>query len=603
MRSRLWQRVVSLRESSSTPRISNSRSIVAVPTSSSNFTRPFQTPLTSSASGQNPRQVEDATAFATSYEREHGQLENGRQEKPDNYRWTVGTYQQSRCVNQQSPGSEHPQYMNAVQLPRNLDDGQNHGYSNVGNYQQYSSAGQYQQNPIAGQYHQNRIAGQYWQDSNTVVNNPNSADIQNRMHASPISTNSEPDRVPTEASNGSSYFDTLEKLDSFCKEGKVKDAMQVLELLEKQNVSVNMSQYLQLVQACGDAKALEEAKAVHKHIMTSQPGLQVSTNNRILEMYLKCGSIENAFNVFHTMPGHNLTSWDTMITSLAKSGLGEDALDLFSQFKKAGFRPDGQIFIGVFTACGVLGDVNEGMLHFESMRKDYDIIPSMEHYVSIVDMLASPGYLEEALEFIEKMPMEPNADIWETLMNLCRVHGHLELGDRCAELVEQLDPLSLNEQSKSGLVPIKASDLTKEKETQKLDSHDPLRIKTNIHSYQAGDTSRPENDEIYTLLKSLKVQMKEAGYFPATKSCLHDVDEESKEEALHSHSERLAVTHGLISSHARATIRVIKNLRVCSDCHAALKIISKIVGRELVMRDTKRFHHFKDGSCSCRDFW
>ncbi|KAF5743092.1 pentatricopeptide repeat-containing protein [Tripterygium wilfordii] len=70
------------------------------------------------------------------------------------------------------------------------------------------------------------------------------------------------------------------------------------------------------------------------------------------------------------------------------------------------------------------------------MRQDYGIIPSMEHYVSIVDMLASTGYLEEALEFIEKMPMEPNADVWVTLMNLCRVHGLMELGDCYAEVVE-----------------------------------------------------------------------------------------------------------------------------------------------------------------------
>ncbi|KAI4345648.1 hypothetical protein L6164_012748 [Bauhinia variegata] len=109
----------------------------------------------------------------------------------------------------------------------------------------------------------------------------------------------------------------------------------------------------------------------------------------------------------------------------------------------------------------MLGDIVEGMLHFESMSKDYGIEPTMAHYVSVVDMFGSAGHLDEAFEFIEKMPMEPSVDIWETLMNLCRVHGHLELGDRCAELVEQLDPSPLNEQSKAGLIPIKASDLTK----------------------------------------------------------------------------------------------------------------------------------------------
>lgn len=100
-----------------------------------------------------------------------------------------------------------------------------------------------------------------------------------------------------------------------------------------------------------------------------------------------------------------------MITSLAKHGLGEDAIYLFSEFKRTGLEPDAQMYLGVFSACGDVGDVNEGMLHFESMMKDFGIVRSMEHYVSIVDMLGSSGYLDEALEFIEKMPMKPSIDI------------------------------------------------------------------------------------------------------------------------------------------------------------------------------------------------
>lgn len=188
-------------------------------------------------------------------------------------------------------------------------------------------------------------------------------------------------------------------------------------------------------------------------------------------------------------------------------------------------------------------------------------------------------------------------------MNLCRAHGNTVLGDCCAELVEQLDPSRLNVQSKAGLVPVKASDLTKDKEKKKLTSKNLLEVRSRVHEYRAGDTSHPENDKIYALLRGLRSQMKEAGYIPETKFVLHDIDQEGKEEALLAHSERLAVGYGLLNSPARSLIRVIKNLRVCGDCHTALKIISKIVGRELVIRDAKRFHHFKDGLCSCRDYW
>ncbi|KAE8693221.1 Pentatricopeptide repeat-containing protein [Hibiscus syriacus] len=240
------------------------------------------------------------------------------------------------------------------------------------------------------------------------------------------------------------------------------------------------------------------------------------------------------------------------------------------------------------------------MLHFSSMIRDYGIVPSMEHYVSVVDMLGSAGHLDEALEFIEKIPFEPSVDVWENFMCLCRVHGHLEHGDHCAELVKQLDPPQLNEQTKAGLVPLKDSDL-KQNEKKKLAS--PLEVISRVNEYRAGDTSHPENDRIYALLISLKEHMKEVGYVPETRYVLHDIDQESKEEAILAHSERLAFANDLLTSPACAQIRINKNLRVCGDCHAAFKIVSKILGRMIVMRDAKRFHHFNEGICSCGDYW
>ncbi|TQD86048.1 hypothetical protein C1H46_028387 [Malus baccata] len=291
------------------------------------------------------------------------------------------------------------------------------------------------------------------------------------------------------------------------------------------------------------------------------------------------------------------------LNRFCKEGKVEEAVDILGTAREAACSCGFASLFTVNAGMRVVGDINEGLLHFESTSKDYGIVPNMHHYVSVVDMLGSTGYLDEALEFIEKMPLEPNVDVWKTLMNHCRVHGQLELGDRCAELIEQLDPSCLDEQSKAGLIPVKESDLVKEIEKKKIAAQNLLEVRSRVHEYRAGDKSHPENDEIYAQLRGLREQMKEAGYIPETRFVLHDIDQEGKEDALLAHSERLALAHGLISSSARSTIRVIKNLRVCGDCHNALKIISKIVGRELIMRDAKRFHHFKDGLCSCRDYW
>lgn len=456
----------------------------------------------------------------------------------------------------------------------------------------------YEQNSISQQYPQ----GQYQQGDSAERYQLNPDTIHSSMIGAQVLNNTNADEE-TGVTKDPPYGGTLEELDDLCEEGKLKEAVQILEVLEKQQIPLDLSRCLKLVNACGEARSLEEAKIVCNYVIKSQTSLKVSTYNKILEMYSKCGSMDDAYTIFNKMPNRNLTSWDTMITWLAKNGLGEDAIDLFYEFKKAGLSPDGKMFIGVFSACSVLGDVDEGMLHFESMTKDYGITPSMHHYVSIVDMLGSMGYVDESLEFIEKMPLEPGVDIWETVMNVSRAHGLMELGDRCFELVEQLDPTRLNEQSKAGLLPLKASDLAKEREKKKLANRNLLEVRSRVHEYRAGDTSHPENDKIYTLLRGMREQMKEAGYIPETRFVLHDIDQEGKNDALLGHSERLAVAYGLISSSARSPIRVIKNLRVCGDCHSALKIISKIVGRELIIRDAKRFHHFKDGLCSCRDYW
>lgn len=406
-----------------------------------------------------------------------------------------------------------------------------------------------------------------------------------------------------EASGSIPYKGTLEELDNFCTEGKVKEAVEILGLLEKQHIPVDLHRYVNLMRQCGQAKALEEAKITHQHVLKYLSPLKVSTYNKILEMYSKCGSMDDAFEVFNNMPKRNLTTWDTMITWLAKNELAEDSIDLFTQFKKLGLKPDGKMFIGVFTACSMVGDIDEGMLHFESMSKSYGIVPSMTHYVSVVDMFGSIGHLDEAFQFVENMPVEPSADVWETLMNHCRIHGNMELGDLCAELVEKLDPSRLNEQSKAGLVPVKPSDLAKEKEKKKLANQNLLEVRSRVHEYRAGDTSHPDSDKIYALLRGLRSQMKELGYIPETRFVLHDIDQEWKEEALFAHSERLAAAQGLLTSPARSDLRIIKNLRFCGDCHNVFKIISKIVGRVLIIRDAKRFHHFSNGVCSCGDYW
>ncbi|KAL2492271.1 Pentatricopeptide repeat-containing protein [Abeliophyllum distichum] len=382
-----------------------------------------------------------------------GQYGNLQQNSGGHYAGNTGIYQQSlhNAEIGQSEQSSSVYYGGQYGMPQQNSGG--HYAGNTGTYQQsIHNVGIHKQNKSGVNYSN---AGNHWQKWNESQNEG--------MVVSQVTKDFKQNEESVEFAEGKQSRNTIEELDGFCEEGKLKEAVELLGLLEQEHVQVDLPRYVMLMKACGENKALQEAKSVHEHLMRSMPHLEVKTHNKILEMYSNCGSMDDAFVVFDQMPKRNLTSWDIMISGLAENGLEEDSIELFAEFKRSGLKPDGQMFIGVFSVCGVLGDIVEGMLHFESMSKDYGIPASMEHYVSVVAMLGTAGCLDEALEFIEQMPIEPVVEIWETLMNFCRIHGHTVLGDRCAELVELLDPSRVNEQSRVGLIPIKASDLAGEK--------------------------------------------------------------------------------------------------------------------------------------------
>lgn len=125
-----------------------------------------------------------------------------------------------------------------------------------------------------------------------------------------------------------------------------------------------------------------------------------------------------------------------------------------------------------------------------------------------------------------------------------------------------------------------------------------------VHRFVAGDWSHPESNKIYEKLNEIHTRLKSAiGYSADTGNVLLDMEEEDKEHALAVHSEKLAIAYGLLHLDSKEAIRIVKNLRVCRDCHHVTKLISKVYGREIIVRDRNRFHHFEDGECSCLDFW
>ncbi|KAL4183976.1 hypothetical protein AMTRI_Chr11g157690 [Amborella trichopoda] len=386
------------------------------------------------------------------------------------------------------------------------------------------------------------------------------------------------------------YTSPMEDLIKFCKEGKAKESIETLEAIEKQGIQLEPNMVFAILQVCGDSKALEEGKSVHDYIMRC-PFRNLYMYNKVMEMYCKCVSMKDARHVFDRIPERNLDSWNLMIKGYASNDQGDEALQLFGHMRGAGVSPTGETFVSVLLGCSVLESVEEGFIHFESMEKDYGVSPQVEHYAGMVEVLGRSGHLTEAEEFVDRMMTPPPILVLETLKNYGSIHGDIDLVDRVEEQLIAFDPSREAQKSNAPKVlpPRKRLGLNM------------LEGKNKVNEYRAG--TNPQKGEAYERLKGLSGQMREAGYVPDTRYVLHDIDQEAKEQALLYHSERLAIAYGLISTPANTPLRIIKNLRVCGDCHNAIKIMSKIVGRELIVRDNKRFHHFKDGKCSCGDYW
>lgn len=230
----------------------------------------------------------------------------------------------------------------------------------------------------------------------------------------------------------------------------------------------------------------------------------------------------------------------------------------------------------------------------------------------MVDILGRSGQLEKALEFIRRMPVEPGPAVWCTLLGACMTHKDTNMARLASEKLFELNAGSVgyyvllsNIYSVERNFPKAASirQVVKKRKLAKTPGCTLIEVNGTPHVFTSGDCFHSHATGIYAMLEKLMSKMREMGYQSEIVTALHDVEEEEKELMFNVHSEKLAIAFGLIMTEPGTEIRIIKNLRVCLDCHTATKFISKITEREIVVRDANRFHHFKDGICSCGDYW
>ncbi|XP_004296377.1 PREDICTED: putative pentatricopeptide repeat-containing protein At3g23330 [Fragaria vesca subsp. vesca] len=367
-----------------------------------------------------------------------------------------------------------------------------------------------------------------------------------------------------------------------------------------------------IIPACAHLTTLHLGQQLHGYIIRGGFEDNIYVASSLVDMYAKCGNIKMARWIFDKMEHHDMVSWTAMTMGYALHGHAHDAISLFEQMKGESVKPNYVAFMAVLTACSHAGLVDEAWKYYNSMTKEYGIAPGIEHYAAVADLLGRAGRLDQAYSFISNMHIEPTGSVWSTLLAACRVHKNIELAAKVAEKIFAVDPgnigayvllFNIYSAAKKWREAAKMRILMRDKGMKKKPACSWIEVKNKVHAFVAGDESHPYYDEITKALEVLLEQMEREGYAPNTNEVLQDVEEEQKKYLLCHHSERLAIAFGIISTPAGTTIRVTKNLRVCVDCHTATKLISKIVGREIIVRDNNRFHHFKGGECSCGDYW
>ncbi|KAH7576817.1 hypothetical protein JRO89_XS01G0156600 [Xanthoceras sorbifolium] len=409
-------------------------------------------------------------------------------------------------------------------------------------------------------------------------------------------------------------------ISGYAQNGQPMEALRIFSQMRRMNVEPDWIALVSVLRAYTDVEDLEQGKSVHGCVIKMGLELESDLLISLTAMYAKCGQVTIARSLFDLKKIPNVILWNAMISGYAKNGYTEDAVELFREMisKKiktdsitAGVPPNDVTFVGLLTACNHSGLVDEAWKLFHCM-KDYGIEPRHQHYACVVDLLGRAGYLDQAYDFIMNMPIEPGVSVWGALLSACKIHRHVELGEHAAEHLFSLDPYNTGHYVQlSNLYAsahlwnrvAKLRVLMREKGVTKDLGYSLIEINGKLHAFQVGDKSHPRSKEILEEVEILERRLKAAGFVPHTESVLHDLDHEETEQTLCNHSERIAIAYGLISTPPGTTLRITKNLRACVNCHSATKFISKLVNREIVVRDANRFHHFKDGVCSCGDYW
>ncbi|KAF8112011.1 hypothetical protein N665_0069s0037 [Sinapis alba] len=401
-------------------------------------------------------------------------------------------------------------------------------------------------------------------------------------------------------------------MDAYFQNKSYEEALNLFAKMGNREVPPNEFTFAVLLNSIAELSLLKHGGLLHGLVVKSGYRNHVMVGNALVNMYAKSGSIQDAWKAFSGMTFRDIVTWNAMICGFSHHGLGKEALEAFEEMMVAGEFPNRITFIGVLHACSHMGFVEQGHYYFNHLMKRFNVQPDLQHYTCVVGLLSKAGLFEEVESFMKEAPIEWDVVAWRALLNACYVRRNYSLGKKVAEYAIEMYPndsgiyillSNIHAKSKEWDGVARVRSLMKERRVKKEPGVSWIGIRNQTHMFLSEDNQHSEIVLIYAKVKEVLSKIRPLGYSPDVSGAYHDVDEEQSENNLSYHSEKLAVAYGLMKTPENSPLYVTKNVRICDDCHSAIKLISKLSNRLIVVRDSNRFHHFQDGQCSCCDYW
>ncbi|XP_004232191.1 pentatricopeptide repeat-containing protein At3g29230 [Solanum lycopersicum] len=313
-------------------------------------------------------------------------------------------------------------------------------------------------------------------------------------------------------------------ISGYAEKGLINEAILLFMQMEETGLRLDVAAFVSILAACAESGMLSLGKKVHDSVERSMYKCNTLVCNALIDMYAKCGCLHKAYKVFNGLKKRDLVSWNAMIHGLAMHGRGKKALELFIRMKQEGFVPDKVTLVGILCACNHTGLVDEGILFFYSMEKDYGVKPEVEHYGCLIDLLGRGGYVREAFELARKMPLEPNIKIWGSLLGACRMHKDVELADDVRSLLVKLEPKNAGKLSALSNIYASAGDwdnvanirlMMKNIGRPNQSGGSLLLLNDEYREFTVMDKSHVKSDKIYQMIDRLGQHLKLLSPVPA----------------------------------------------------------------------------------------